>query len=222
VSKRESVCSAFEMQKHPVSCGLASISIALNTLKIATWRDATGPTGPTDLMSDALFRSSDDLNDDFHAVTEEEVNGFLLDEEERTRAARNGVSLQDVGNISRKVPHLKVEVVHAHSKLTLDDFRSRIQECMKESLETENHSNMVKRPEKVMIVNFSRSALQQSGSGHFSPIACWHEAEDLVLLLDTARFKYPAFWVSVVDLWKACATSDSDKTDPRGFVILSR
>ena len=24
-------------------------------------------------MSDALFRSSDDLNDDFHAVTEEEV-----------------------------------------------------------------------------------------------------------------------------------------------------
>ena len=48
-----------------------------------------------------------------------------------------------------------------------------------------------------MLVNFSRPSLGQTGSGHFSPIAAWHPASDMALVLDTARFKYPAFWAPV-------------------------
>lgn len=48
-----------------------------------------------------------------------------------------------------------------------------------------------------MLVNFSRPSLGQTGSGHFSPIAAWHPASDMALVLDTARFKYPAFWAPI-------------------------
>ena len=53
------------------------------------------------------------------------------------------------------------------------------------------------RGREVMLVNFSRPSLGQTGSGHFSPIAAWHPASDMALVLDTARFKYPAFWAPV-------------------------
>jgi hypothetical protein len=43
----------------------------------------------------------------------------------------------------------------------------------------------------------SRPSLGQTGAGHFSPIAAWHDASDMALVLDTARFKYPPFWAPI-------------------------
>jgi hypothetical protein len=34
-----------------------------------------------------------------------------------------------------------------------------------------------------------------AGDGHFSPIGGFHTQRDLVLILDTARFKYAPHWV---------------------------
>jgi glutathione gamma-glutamylcysteinyltransferase len=42
---------------------------------------------------------------------------------------------------------------------------------------------------QVIIVSYSRSKLNQSGSGHFSPIGGYHPQRDLVLIMDVARFK---------------------------------
>ena len=41
-----------------------------------------------------------------------------------------------------------------------------------------------------IITSFARSSLKQTGDGHFSPIAGYHEESDSVLILDVARFKY--------------------------------
>ena len=38
-----------------------------------------------------------------------------------------------------------------------------------------------------------------TGSGHYSPVAGYHPGQDLVLILDTARFKYPPYWLFVTD-----------------------
>jgi hypothetical protein len=46
-----------------------------------------------------------------------------------------------------------------------------------------------------LIVSYSRKEFLQTGDGHFSPIGGYSEADDLVLILDTARFKYPPHWV---------------------------
>ena len=40
-----------------------------------------------------------------------------------------------------------------------------------------------------LVVSYNRSALNQSGAGHFSPIGAYHPVDDMVLILDVARFK---------------------------------
>ncbi len=40
-----------------------------------------------------------------------------------------------------------------------------------------------------VVVSYSRRAFSQTGDGHFSPVGGYNQARDLVLILDTARFK---------------------------------
>ena len=70
-----------------------------------------------------------------------------------------------------------------------------------------------------VIVNFFRKSLLQKGAGHHSPIAAYDEQTDQFLILDVARFKYPAFWVKARDLWNAINTKDDNSF--RGFIIIT-
>ena len=74
----------------------------------------------------------------------------------------------------------------------------------------------------VLLVNFSRMVFGQTGTGHFSPVAAYNRSKDSALVLDTARFKYPAFWVSAEELWRSCETMDRDTGRARGVITLSR
>lgn len=71
-----------------------------------------------------------------------------------------------------------------------------------------------------LVVNFDRKVLEQTGDGHFSVIAGYHERSDMVLLLETARFKYPSYWVPLSDLWKAMDSVDSTSGETRGYLIV--
>lgn len=73
-----------------------------------------------------------------------------------------------------------------------------------------------------VVVNYLRSALGQTGTGHFSPIAAWHEATDHVLILDVARFKYPPHWVRTTDLFRAMQTCDDATGKNRGWLVVSK
>ena len=88
---------------------------------------------------------------------------------------------------------LKTELFYAN-ELSVDAFRSLIKDTIFH--------------QKFMIVNFLRTGLMQQGGGHHSPISAYDEETDRVLLLDVARYKYPAYWVQVADLWKAMNTKD--------------
>lgn len=74
--------------------------------------------------------------------------------------------------------------------------------------------------ERVLIASYDRSALGQTGSGHFSPVGGYHRASDLALILDVARFKYPPHWVSVERLWQATQPIDPATGRPRGWMVL--
>lgn len=74
----------------------------------------------------------------------------------------------------------------------------------------------------VLIAAYDRSALGQTGAGHFSPIAGYHRARDLVLVLDVARFKYPPHWIPADRLWHAMAPVDPATGLARGWVLLRR
>jgi glutathione gamma-glutamylcysteinyltransferase len=74
----------------------------------------------------------------------------------------------------------------------------------------------------VLIVNYSRSAVAQTGSGHFSPIGGYDAATDQALVLDTARFKYPPHWMPVELLFDAMQERDADTGATRGWLLLDR
>ena len=63
---------------------------------------------------------------------------------------------------------------------------------------------------QVLVATYSRGVLKQTGTGHFSPIAGYHPGSDRVLILDTARFKYPPHWVQLSLLFEAMTKVDSE------------
>eukprot|EP01098_Paradermamoeba_levis_P011846 TRINITY_DN5099_c0_g5_i1.p1 TRINITY_DN5099_c0_g5~~TRINITY_DN5099_c0_g5_i1.p1 ORF type:complete len:430 (+),score=109.23 TRINITY_DN5099_c0_g5_i1:358-1647(+) len=76
--------------------------------------------------------------------------------------------------------------------------------------------------DQVLVVTYSRKALNQTGDGHFSPIGGYHPTLDLALVMDVARFKYTPHWVSVHALWEAMKLTDSFTGQSRGFFILEK
>lgn len=78
------------------------------------------------------------------------------------------------------------------------------------------------RGETVVVAAYDRAGLDQSGSGHFSPIGGYHAARDLALVLDVARFKYPPHWISAERLWHAMHAIDPATGRSRGWLALRR
>jgi hypothetical protein len=60
------------------------------------------------------------------------------------------------------------------------------------------------------------------GDGHFSPIGGYNESNRMCLVMDVARFKYPAYWVSIDLLWESLHPKDEFTNKSRGYVILSK
>lgn len=73
-----------------------------------------------------------------------------------------------------------------------------------------------------LLASYARGALEQTGEGHFSPVAGYHAGRDLALVLDVARFKYPPHWVAIADLHAATRTIDPATGRSRGWIVLSR
>jgi hypothetical protein len=91
----------------------------------------------------------------------------------------------------------------------LEDFRQTVELCTKAS-------------NQILAVSYSRQVLGQTGTGHFSPIGGYHKQRDLVLVMDTARFKYPPHWVSVPLLFDAMKEVDPDTGLLRGYFLTSK
>jgi len=92
---------------------------------------------------------------------------------------------------------------------SLETFRSAIVACSR-------------RSGLHMVVNFSRKVLNQTGSGHFSPVVGYNSQKDMCLVLEVARFKYPAFWCPVSLLYEALEPLDRDTGNPRGFFVIAK
>lgn len=121
---------------------------------------------------------------------------------------RLGLTLDEVACLARcygatvrlyRPPHARI-----------DDFREHVRAAATD------------REASVLIVNYSRRAVGQTGDGHFSPIGGYHAAADRVLVLDTARFKYPPHWLPVELLFEAMKGLDLATERARGWLMLQR
>ncbi|KAK3823628.1 MAG: Phytochelatin synthase-domain-containing protein [Linnemannia gamsii] len=103
--------------------------------------------------------------------------------------------------------HAKVSAKRA-DRTSIEQFRQDIQQvCTSDQVH--------------MVLSFSRAALGQTGSGHFSPVGGYHAGEDKVLVLDTARFKYPPFFATVQELWESLLPVDPETGECRGYFMVS-
>jgi hypothetical protein len=122
--------------------------------------------------------------------------------------AREGMTLAQLQGWLAQRPDLVVERFHA-DQLSLVQWRALLQRSLND-------------PEDRLLVNYERSALGQPGGGHISPVAAYDTTSDRVLILDVARYRYPAVWVRAEDLWRAMGTVDRSSGRSRGLVVIRR
>jgi hypothetical protein len=118
---------------------------------------------------------------------------------------RQGMTLQELADLLQ-VHGLSVRRLHGDS-LSLRGFRSLLRGSLAE-------------PADRLLVNYHRGAVGQEGGGHISPLAAYDAATDRALILDVARYRYPAVWVPAEDLWRAMRTHDSTSGRSRGLVLI--
>jgi hypothetical protein len=117
-----------------------------------------------------------------------------------------GMPLEDLAGILRAHDAL-VAVTHAADS-DVERFREAIVRNLAE-------------PRDFLIVNYTRAALSQGGTGHFSPVGAYDADTDRVLILDTAAFKFPPTWVPLGAMFTAMNTVDSDGGRTRGWAEIS-
>jgi glutathione gamma-glutamylcysteinyltransferase len=121
---------------------------------------------------------------------------------------RQGITLSEFSCLAR-CNGLVANTVYADDTLTLESFAETIE-------------RICSQRDEILAVSYSRAVLQQTGSGHFSPIGAYCASERMVLVMDVARFKYPIYWVPLKLLWEALKPLDPATGRPRGYVILRR
>ncbi|KAJ1733140.1 hypothetical protein LPJ72_003028 [Coemansia sp. Benny D160-2] len=81
---------------------------------------------------------------------------------------------------------------------------------------------VTQRDDVFMVLSFSRSSLGQTGDGHFSPVGAYHPETNKVLVLDSARYKYPSWFCDVDKLYDSLQHLDKETNLPRGYFLISR
>ncbi|CAE6722146.1 phytochelatin synthase family protein [Paraburkholderia haematera] len=119
--------------------------------------------------------------------------------------SKEGMTLDQLSAALSVFP-VEVRAFHA-GDLTLDQFRDLIRD-------TTGQSN------RFALLNFRRMEIGETGGGHWSPLAAYDAASDSALLLDVARYKYPAVWVPVTQLYAGALAADSVSGLSRGIVIV--
>jgi hypothetical protein len=126
---------------------------------------------------------------------------------ERT-IARRGMLLAEVPRVLEAYG-AKVEL-HQAASSSVDSFREL---AVRDLSEPEHH----------VIVNYSRAALGQEGAGHSSPLGAYHAGTDRFLILDVARYKSPAIWITAQHLFEAMAAPKSPgSSQARGFLLIRK
>nr|AAV32132.1 unknown protein [Oryza sativa Japonica Group] len=176
-----SLVSVFQTQSEPAFCGLATLAVVLNALRIDPGRRWKGP-----------WRWFDES---------------MLDCCEHLDTVRaEGITFGKVACLAH-CSGADVRTFRA-AQATLADLRRHLLRCASSQ---DCH----------LVASYHRKLLGQTGTGHFSPIGGYHAGQDMALILDVARFKYPPHWIPLPLLWEAMNTIDEATGLLRGVHRLS-
>lgn len=155
-----------------------------------------------------IRRPESSLYPDFPFFTQQDFfHGIDAQVANAAQVSKEGMTLDQLDAALSAFP---VEVTKFHADdLTLDRFRNLIRDT-------------VVRHDRFALLNFGRVQIGEAGGGHWSPLAAYDTASDSALLLDVARYKYPAVWVPVAQLYAGAQAVDKVCRQSRGLVIVSR
>ena len=195
--------SCFNTQAESAFCGLSTLTIILNSLRI----------DPHRIWKLTVYRwYSEELLDCCRPLEDVKVSGTTL-EEFVCLAECNGA----IVNLVRP----------SDSEQEFQKFVQTVERVCTGGIvkgnkkEGDGEENLdVENPEEFMAISFSRKTLGQTGDGHFSPIAALDFETNSVLMFDTARFKYPPYWVPLDLLFQSMLPIDKATGKSRGYVVL--
>jgi hypothetical protein len=121
------------------------------------------------------------------------------------QVSKEGMTLDQLSTALSGFP-VEVRKFHA-SDLTLAQFRDLVRDT-------------TSRTDRFALLNFGRGEIGEAGGGHWSPLAAYDAASDSALLLDVARYKYPAVWVPVTQLYAGAQAVDNVSGLSRGMLIV--
>lgn len=224
----------FHTQEEPTFCGLGTLTMVMNALRIdprRRWRDESGPGWRW--WSDAMFptgcsntleqmRSTGTTMDDFCLLAA--ANGADV---RMRRATDDGESLETFRHsILNSALGSGSLVVTSFCRASLDQTGTRrlaCDGCLPPSADPRPiRSPAAPSPSRAdhRRTPSLRALPPRAGGGHFSPIGGYHASTDSALVLDVARFKYPPYWVALSDLWRASLKVDEETGKSRGWFEL--
>jgi hypothetical protein len=155
-----------------------------------------------------IRRPESSLYPDFPFFSQQDFfRGIDVQVADAARVSKEGMTLDQLSAVLRTFP---VDVTKFHaSDMTLEQFRELIRDT-------------TVRRDRFALLNFRRVEIGESGGGHWSPLAAYDPASDSALLLDVARYKYPAVWVPVTQLYAGALAVDKVSRLSRGLVIVGR
>lgn len=183
----------FRTQDDPTFCGLATLAMVLNSLRIdpmRTWKGAWRWFNEENLGCCSSPKR----------VREEGLSFDMFS----SLANCNGARVT-----ARRAPAAAGDAAYAHSRRRFEEeFRATVRATSRSS------------ERECLVVCYARGALGQTGTGHFSPIGGYHEETDQVLILDVASFKYPTHWASLSEVAEGMFHVDDQTGRPRGYLQL--
>ena len=75
-------------------------------------------------------------------------------------------------------------------------------------------------PTELKAISYSLEAVGQFGGGHYSPVAALDRETNSVLMLDTAKYKYPPHWIPAELIFQAMLPIDIVTGRSRGYTAL--
>merc|ERR1712038_2039556 len=203
----------FLSQSEPAYCGVTSLVMILNAMGI----------DPKVRWKSGWRWYSDEMILDTCCIDAERVKraGILMEEfQSLARCQGLGIDMKRplINGYGDEQEEEEKETDDAHG---LDEFRKNIIQMVRNPpMHDAKEISSDKDRGGFLVVSYSRPSLGQTGSGHFSPVAAYHEASDRCLIMDVARYKYAPYWVRVKDLYESLRPIDKMTGKSRGWFMM--
>ncbi|EOS95374.1 phytochelatin synthase family protein [Erwinia tracheiphila] len=207
-----SLAPQFEGQNNKVYCGVASATIVLNTLRLHENKKIAPDTSLISTEDRAYFPKKNGWLPFWNRYTQTSVVEYsskprieIFGKPQTPGGqADYGLHLEDerrlLTNAGLNVSAVPVKEITQQEKMKKDIIVA------------------MKQDNSFVIVNFLRSAIGQTGDGHFSPLGAYDAKSDSFLIMDVSNTEHPWVWVDSQTLFKGMHTLDG--AEYRGYLIV--